>query len=812
MPCGRRRLFSIPGCDMSPTVTDPQTVFRNVIHVLDHGLRTSTYKLATMTAVIDLSAAHGFKSSADALELSLADLARTAIALYWDQLKPFNGAPLRQTTQSGSRIFDAVASVRAAAKYPDDDLTLDRAVGLAPEVYRRAVDDVGICLAQQPLPRLQRVRGAVRSTPFLYDDGFLHDNVTRSELARRRNSIRLFPGVAYALTLYANELRRIVQAMWVDDVIRMNQMNPDQRAAVEKHLFGKSHHQPQALVKSRSGTRTGDFNAVRKPPSANSIFASRLNRLFDAAKPAYSSGEVANRIRQLGLPMTVRTLTDLRAGIGPYPSQQTIRTLAKYFGVDRGYFSSSESDVGDTSEVDERITSPQNPSADVAHAGFFSDDLAEISASCAVLPNGCWSRSSNTPVNYRPPGDMRKPGELPKLELYRWAWLVANGYQRLTIPSSVLRVRHTCDCSTCCNPQHLYVTSPNGSPLSKTAIDGIVRTLPGWSTASDTTHKSRLVLPDNIDAIRNHCSIDQSGCWIAPVAGPVACRATGNGGHDDQLPMMAPHRWVFMVDNGHASDPLPANYHVRRRCRNDRCCRSSHLYLATRDGRELTVEEAEREIQREKSGPPPVAAKATGSLFAARLNKVFDSNLGTNGNPYTSEEVAAALQEEGFHVSGTLIERLRSGHGDPPSEKTIDALAYFFNVDAEYFSAGDHSAMVGETIGADVARRPPAAPAVQPAPPPDDKIEISVFELGRTVKALSETISGLLEHTDGHDQIAMNLLESLAEVGDVIAAPGDRRLIERQLLHRLVTEWISAARLEEHRLVIARLEQFLQNR
>jgi transcriptional regulator with XRE-family HTH domain len=796
---------------MPPRVTDPRTLFRNVVDVLDHGLRTSTYKLATMTALIDLSVAQGFTSSASELEVPIADLARTVIALYWDQSKPFKGAPLRQSTQSESRIFEAIASVRTAAKCPDDDLTLDRAAGFSPETYRRAIDDVGVCLSQQSLPRLQRVKGAVRGAPFLYDDSFLHDNVTRSELARRRNSIQLFPGVAYGLTLYANELRRAIHTVWVDDVIRMNQMSPDQRQAVDEHLFRKSENQPHLLGKSRRATLTGDSSDPTEQASANSIFASRLNRLFDAAKPAYSSGEVANRIRQLGIPMTVRTLTDLRAGIGPYPSKQTIRTLAKYFGVDSSYFSNSESDVGDTSTVHVLPQSRQNPSADVADTGIFSDDLVEISASCAVLPNGCWSRSSNTPVSCQPPGDMRKPRELPKIELYRWAWLVANGYQGLRIPSSVLRVRHTCDCSTCCNPQHLYVTSSSGSPLSKTAIDGIVRTLPGWSMASAAKHKSRLVLPDNINAIRNHCTIDQSGCWIAPVAGPVACRATGNGQQDDQLPMMAPHRWVWMVENSHSSNPLPAIYQVRRRCRNDMCCRSSHLYLATREGRELTAEEAGRELQRGKGGPPPDAARATGSLFAARLNKVFDAHLGTNGNPYTSEEVAAALQEEGFHVSASLIERLRSGHGDPPSEKTIDALAYFFNVDAEYFSAGAHSAIVSETLGVDAARRPLAASTVQPSPSPDDKIEVSVFELGSTVKALSETISGLLEHGDANNQTVIKLLEILTEVGDVIAAPGDVRLIDRQLLQQLVTVWNSAARPEEHRLVIARLEQCLQN-
>ena len=82
---------------------------------------------------------------------------------------------------------------------------------------------------------------------------------------------------------------------------------------------------------------------------------------------------------------------------------------------------------------------------------------------------------------------------------------------------------------------------------------------------------------------------------------------------------------------------------------------------------------------------------------------------------------------------------------------------------------------------------------------------------GSTVKALSETISGLLEHGDANNQTVIKLLEILTEVGDVIAAPGDVRLIDRQLLQQLVTVWNSAARPEEHRLVIARLEQCLQN-
>lgn len=793
---------------MSLKSTDPRIVFRNVVQVLDRGQRTSTYKLATMTALIDFSVARG-ATSASPLEVPLAELARLVMTLYWDQLKPFRGSELRQSTQNGSRIFEAIESVRSAAAYPDDDLTLEGAAGLAPRVYRRAVDDVAVCLAQQPLPRLQRVGGAARSMPFLYEDSFLHDHVTRSELARHRNAIQLFPGVPHTFTLYAKELRRIIQAMWVDDVIRINRMSPDQQLFVETHLFGTAHLQSRPLIAQGPKVDPGEARTPSRLPLTESVFARRLNHLFATAQPVYSSGEVANRIRQSGFPMTVGTLTKLRAGTWPHPSEQTIKALAHYFGVDPSYFFDSEGESQGLPETGDRIPDPDTPSAEERQVGVFTDDLSEIAASCEISPNGCWSRPSNTPVTCRPPGDNRRSRELPKIVLYRWAWLAANGYQNLNIPSNLLRVRHTCGGFTCCNPQHLYVTSPTGSPLSKTAIDGIIRRLAVGSNARVSERQCRLVLPDNIDAIRNHCYVERPGCWIAPGGGPMPCRPAANGQPDGELPMMAPHRWVWMVTNRRSQDPLPANYHVRRNCRNERCCRPGHLRLTTAEGYELTLEEAERQLRQEKTGPASRPPKPAEVHFAARLNKLFETHLRPDGDPFSSDEVAAVLQEDGLPVSGTLIERLRTGTGDPPNARTADALAFFFNVDVEYFFAGTHSAIVTETEGADATQRLPMAPTTPPRP--DEQLEISTLELGCAVTGLSETIAHLLESGGADDRIAMNLLELLTEIGDVIATTEDAYVIERTVLQRLVDEWNTAARQEEHQLLIAALNRRLMS-
>lgn len=65
----------------------------------------------------------------------------------------------------------------------------------APTAYQSAIDEITLCLAQQPSHRLQKLPGASTSDPFLCDDSNLHDHVSRSMLRAHDNAIELNPGV-----------------------------------------------------------------------------------------------------------------------------------------------------------------------------------------------------------------------------------------------------------------------------------------------------------------------------------------------------------------------------------------------------------------------------------------------------------------------------------------------------------------------------------------------------------------------------------------------------------------------------------------
>lgn len=299
---------------MAQKLVHPEDLYRNVANVLQRGLRASTYKLATMAALVDFSTKNKPAITSNRLEVPLAELSRRVMALYWDQLRPFDGSALRQSTQPRSRILEAIESLRSAADYLDDDTTLETAAELAPKVFRQVLDEVVVCLAQQPLPRLQRLLGSASSERFLFDDGFLHDNVTRAELARHRYAIQLYPGVAQGLASQAKRLDNLIKSIWLDDVLRINRITSDQRARLGQHLFGDSFSPlPTARIPAASADNPPNVRPATQPDEilSSSHFATRLNRLI-ATLPDYSSGGVAAKIRQSGFPMTVSMLTQLQ--------------------------------------------------------------------------------------------------------------------------------------------------------------------------------------------------------------------------------------------------------------------------------------------------------------------------------------------------------------------------------------------------------------------------------------------------------------------------------------------------------------------
>jgi 5-methylcytosine-specific restriction endonuclease McrA len=218
---------------------DPLLLGQRVVAILETGLRTATYKLATLMALIEHCIENLPARPDDPLAVPIPALAHRVLEIYWQQVRPFDGFELRQSTQPRARILMATSQLRDAAGAGLSSASVDVARLRAPAAYRQAIDEITLCLAQQPLHRLQKLPGSAISDSFLYDDSFLHDHVSRSALREHDDSIELKPCVAHGLARLAGLLKPALEIMWVDDVRRMNKSLDERVPDVAGHLFGR---------------------------------------------------------------------------------------------------------------------------------------------------------------------------------------------------------------------------------------------------------------------------------------------------------------------------------------------------------------------------------------------------------------------------------------------------------------------------------------------------------------------------------------------------------------------------------------------
>ena len=222
---------------MEDEAVDPLLLGQRVVAILETGLRTATYKLATLMALVEHCIENLPERPEDTLQVPLPELAHRVLDVYWQQVRPFDGHELRQSTQPRARILIATNQLHAASGRATGSVDVARL--RAPAAYKRAIDEIALCLAQQPLHRLQKLPGSSASDPFLYEDSFLHDHVSRSTLRAHGDAIELKPGVAHGLARLAGLLKPALEIMWVDDVRRMNKFLDAEVPDVAGHLFGR---------------------------------------------------------------------------------------------------------------------------------------------------------------------------------------------------------------------------------------------------------------------------------------------------------------------------------------------------------------------------------------------------------------------------------------------------------------------------------------------------------------------------------------------------------------------------------------------
>lgn len=196
-----------------------------------------------------------------------------------------------------ARILREAVELREASGAGWSRISLQTAQLRAPERYRQAVDSIALTLAQHPLHRLQRV--GETAEPFLYDDSWLHDGLTRRQLSAHGDAIVLEPGVAPALARLSGLLKPALVILWVEDVRRLNRLHFDRpEDDLAAHLFGReriSLAPARAVLKEAFGPRC--FYCATPLPRSTTGCSPLLEAFTAGSHPARLRGPATNSER-----------------------------------------------------------------------------------------------------------------------------------------------------------------------------------------------------------------------------------------------------------------------------------------------------------------------------------------------------------------------------------------------------------------------------------------------------------------------------------------------------------------------------------
>jgi hypothetical protein len=203
---------------------DPLDLGGRLAQLLATGRRISTYKLATLDALLQHCLENPVSEDAS-LRVSLHDVAGRVVEAYWPQVRVFGVHGVLRQMQPGRpgavSLIDTVTKLRQTAEKRGLS-TAAQFRAAEPTEWAAVLRKVAVTLARQPILRLQKTGGREPGVAFLYDDSWLSDDVSLRILDAHDWSLELFPGVPSALARLSPMLQPVVQQWWVADVQRLN--------------------------------------------------------------------------------------------------------------------------------------------------------------------------------------------------------------------------------------------------------------------------------------------------------------------------------------------------------------------------------------------------------------------------------------------------------------------------------------------------------------------------------------------------------------------------------------------------------------
>jgi hypothetical protein len=213
-----------------------------LLSLIDSGRYSATYKLATLLALVDVTADHVDETGSAPTVLSATDVGRRVVELYWPQTAPYGATHTRPAvlSQSPQRDIPTKLADYRLRHGLLSGATLADACSVDPEAWEDLERELVATVIRMPLAKLQRFgegRTAVEDR-FIYDFSW-RDEVPVSTIRRAGfdDSLVLRPGVGEWLLSLATLIRPLVQAKWSERVAKRNPELVDTER-LDDFLFG----------------------------------------------------------------------------------------------------------------------------------------------------------------------------------------------------------------------------------------------------------------------------------------------------------------------------------------------------------------------------------------------------------------------------------------------------------------------------------------------------------------------------------------------------------------------------------------------